>query len=305
MTKFDVHILGCGSATPSLRHLPACQVVDFRDRLLMIDCGEGAQLSMRRQHLKFSRLTDVFISHLHGDHFLGLPGLLSTLALHQEGGTITVHIAEDGARLLKSIMDVLCRDTSFDLRYNIINPAKPSLVLDDKSLTVTAFPLNHRVPCCGFRFDEKPKMRHLRGEMVKYHNIPVFRLNAIKAGADYVTPDGKVVPNAALTTPADPSVSYAYCSDTAFDERIIDFVRGVDVLYYESTYGDDQAHKARPRGHSTSREAAEIARAAGVGRLILGHFSKSYNDETPLVEQARRIFPDTFAASEGMVINVL
>lgn len=304
MTKFDVHILGCGSATPSLRHLPACQVVDFRDRLLMVDCGEGAQLSMRRQRLKFSRLTDIFISHLHGDHFLGLPGLLSTLALHEEGGTITVHIAEDGARLLKTIMQVLCRETSFELRYDVFDPSTGGVVLDDKSLKVTAFPLYHRVPCCGFRFEEKPKPRHIRGDMVKFHNVPVYKMAELKAGADFVTPDGRIIANAALTTDADPSASYAYCSDTVYDERVVEAVRGVDVLYHESTYGDDKAANAAPRGHSTARQAAEVARAAGVKKLILGHFSKSYNDETPLVEQAREIFPETYAATEGMVIDI-
>lgn len=305
MAKFEVHILGCGSATPSLRHLPACQVIDFRDRLLMIDCGEGAQLSLRRQRLKFSRLTDIFISHLHGDHFLGLPGLLSTLALHQEGGTITVHISEEGARLLRSIMNVLCRETSFDLRFNIIDYSKGGIVLDDKSLTVNAFPLSHRVPCCGFLFQEKPKPRHIKGDMVKFHNIPHYRMTDLQAGADYVTPEGVVLPNAMLTTDADPSVSYAYCSDTAYEENIVKYIYGVDVLYHEATYGDDAAHKAAPRGHSTARQAAEIALKAHAGKLVLGHFSKMYTDETPLVEQARTIFPNTIAASEGMVIKIL
>lgn len=305
MAKFDVHILGCGSATPSMRHLPSCQVVDFRDRLMMIDCGEGAQLSMRRQHLKFSRLTDVFISHLHGDHFLGLPGLLSTLALHQEGGTVTIHIDSEGADLLKTIMNVLCRETSFNLRYNVFDARGGGVLIDDKSLTVRAFPLYHRVPCCGFRFDEKPKLRHIKGDMAKFYNIPVYRLNEIKNGADYVTAEGKVIPNKVLTSDADPHVSYAYCSDTAYDERVVESVRDVDVLYHEATYGDDAAHKARPRGHSTAREAAEIALKAHVRKLVIGHYSKSYIDEKPLVEQAREIFPNTVGATEGMVINVL
>lgn len=304
MGDFKVHILGCGSATPSLRHLPACQVVNYRERLMMIDCGEGAQLSMRRQHLKFSRLTDIFISHLHGDHFLGLPGLLSTLALHETGGSITVHIAPDGADILQKIMAVLCRETSFTLNYDIFNPYKGGLLIDDKSLTVKAFPIYHRVPCCGFRFDEKPKQRHINGEMAKFHEVPVYKMNEIRAGADFVKPDGKTIPNSILTTDADPSVSYAYCSDTMYDERIVEHVEGVDVLYYEATYGDDRAHKAAPRGHSTARQAAEIARQAGVGKLIIGHFSKSYTDETPLVNEAREIFPNTFAANEGMVIDV-
>lgn len=305
MTKFDVHILGCGSATPSLRHLPACQVIDFREKLLMVDCGEGAQLSMRRQRLKFSRLTDIFISHLHGDHFLGLPGLLSTLALNDTGGTITVHIERRGAELLRQIMAVFCRETSYELKYNVFNASEGGILLDNKALTVTAFPLLHRVPCCGFRFDEKPGRRHIRGDMVKFHNIPVYLLNDIKDGADFIAPDGRVVANRFLTTDADPARSYAYCSDTAYDPNIIPYVRDVDVLYHEATYGSDSAHKAAPRGHSTAKDAARIALEAGVGKLVIGHFSKSYNDEAPLVEEARTIFPNTVAAHEGMVIPIV
>ena len=303
MTPFDVHILGCGSATPSLRHLPACQVVDFRGRLLMIDCGEGAQLSMRRQHLKFSRLTDIFISHLHGDHFLGLPGLLSTLALHQAGGTVTVHCFEQGINVLQHIMNVFCRETSFDLKYHAISP-EGGVVLEDKSLKVTAFPLNHRVPCCGYRLDEQPKLRHLRGDMAKFYNIPHYMLAGIKEGMDYLTPEGELIANERLTTAADASVSYAYCSDTQYDPSIVPYVDGVDVLYHEATYGDDKSFNAAPRGHCTARDAARIARQANVKKLIIGHFSKTYESEKELVEQARQVFPATEAATEGMVIDV-
>lgn len=304
-SKFEVNILGCGSATPSLRHLPACQVINFRERLMMIDCGEGAQLSLRRQRLKFSRLTDIFISHMHGDHFLGLPGLLSTLALHQEGGTITVHINAQGAELLQRIMAVLCRDTSFELKYNVFEPGGNAVILDDKSITVSTFPLFHRVPCTGFRFDEKPKLRHLRGDMVKFHNIPVYKLAAIKAGEDYVAPDGNIIPNSVLTTDADPNGSYAYASDTAYNPAVAEYVKNVSTLYHEATYANDNAYKAAPRGHSTAAEAAMTALNANAGKLVLGHYSKSYTDEEPLLREAREVFPDTIAAMEGMVIPVI
>lgn len=305
MANFDVHILGCGSATPSLRHLPACQIIDFRDRLMMIDCGEGAQLSMRRQGLKFSRLTDIFISHLHGDHFLGLPGLLSTLALHDVAGTVTIHTFAEGEALLRPLLDFIIRERTYDLHFNIIDPHKDAVILDDKNMVVRAFPLYHRVDAVGFRFEEKPKSRHIRGEAVKFYDVPHYRMNDLRAGADYVTVDGRVIPNSVLTSDADPAVSYAYASDTTFNMRVTDAVRGVDVLYHEATYGDDCADKAHDRGHSTARQAAQIAREAGVGKLVLGHYSKRYVDETPLVEQAREIFPDTIAAQEGMVIHLL
>ena len=304
MANFQVNILGCGSATPSARHLPSCQVVDFRERLMMIDCGEGAQLQMMKARLKFSRLQHIFISHLHGDHFLGLPGLLSTLALHEKGGTLTIHTFADGVRILKEIMAVFCRETSYEIKYNVINVAN-EVIFEDHALTVETFPLYHRVPCVGFKFTEKPKLRHLRGDMIKFFDIPVSRLQSIKEGADFVTEDGRVIENARLTTDADPSVSYAYCSDTVFDKRVAEAVSGVDVLYHESTYADDYAHKAAQRGHSTAREAGRIAAMAGVGQLVLGHYSKSYDNDEIFLREALAEFPNVIAAREGLKIDLL
>ncbi len=304
MSDFTLNILGCGSATPSLRHLPACQVVDFRGNLMMVDCGEGAQLSMRRMGLKFSRLGHIFISHLHGDHCLGLPGLLSTMSLQQKGGALTVHTFAEGAELFSRMMDFFCRDRSFDLRFNIIDPRRRQVALETPAIVVESFPLRHRVPCVGFLFREKPKPRHLRGDMVRFHGIPVSQLKGIKEGADFITPDGRVVPNAHLTTPADPSASYAYCSDTMFDSSLAGVVRGVDLLYHEATYADDSAPKARERFHSTASDAARIASEAGVRRLLLGHFSKAYSDESRHLAEARAIFPATDVAFEGMRLQL-
>ncbi len=304
MSDFTLNILGCGSATPSLRHLPACQVIDYRGNLMMVDCGEGAQLSMRRMGLKFSRLGHIFISHLHGDHCLGLPGLLSTLSLQQKGGAVTVHTFAEGAELFSRMMDFFCRDRTFSLKFNILDPKKRQVALETAGITVESFPLSHRVPCVGFLFREKPKPRHLRGDMAKFYEIPVSQLQAIRGGADFVTPDGRVVPNSHLTTAADPSVSYAYCSDTVFNPALADVVRGVDLLYHEATYADDCAHKARERFHSTASEAARIASAAEVHRLLLGHFSKAYNNESRHLAEARAIFPATDIANEGLRLNL-
>lgn len=304
MSEFKLHILGCGSATPSLRHLPACQVLEYRGQLMMIDCGEGAQLSMRRMGLKFSRLTHIFISHLHGDHCLGLPGLLSTLALHDMGGTVTVHTFAEGARLIGGLVDFFCRERSYELKFDIIDPTRRQTVLDLPGLTVEAFPLQHRVPTVGYLFREKPKPRHLRGDMVRFHNVPVSQMKAIKEGADFVTPEGVLIPNDMLTTPADPSYSYAYCSDTVFTPEVAEIVKGVDLLYHEATYADDAADKARSRGHSTASEAARIAQLAHARRLIIGHFSKAYHNEEQHLADARAIFPDTIAANEGLTIDI-
>ncbi len=270
----------------------------------MIDCGEGAQRSMMLQGLSFTRLRHIFISHLHGDHCLGLPGLLSTLSLHQMGGTLTVHTFADGAEIFQKMIDFFCRERSFDLQFNILDPVCRQVALDTKSLSVETFPLRHRVPTVGFLIKEKPKPRHIISDAVKFFNVPVSRMKEIKEGADFVTPDGQVIVNSRLTREADPSASYAYCSDTLFDRTLSEIVKGVDLLYHEATYADDSQAKARERFHSTASQAARIARDAGVGKLLLGHYSKAYKDENRHLEEARKIFPETVLANEGMKIDI-
>ncbi|MCM1520062.1 MAG: ribonuclease Z [Lachnoclostridium sp.] len=305
MAKFQINILGCGSATPSSRHQPSCQVIDFRDRLMMVDCGEGAQMQFKKMGLKFSRLSHIFISHLHGDHVFGLPGLLSTMALHDVTPRVTVHVHAEGVNLLRQWLGYFLRDTALDIIYDPIQPGESRILLEDKALTVESFPLYHRVPCSGFIFREKPKARHINGEMVKYLNLTPSQIIAVKEGADYVSPDGRVYPNSALTTDPDPAMSYAYCSDTAADYRVAEAIRGVDTIYHEATYDDSFRAMARERGHSTARQAAEIALKAGVKRLILGHFSKRYDSEQILLDEARETFPDVIIAREGLKIDLL
>ncbi|MBD5266583.1 MAG: ribonuclease Z [Bacteroides sp.] len=306
MAQFQINYLGCGSATPTMRHLPSCQVVDFRDNLFMIDCGECAQLSLRRMQLKFSRLNHIFISHLHGDHCLGLTGMLSTLALTgREGGTITIHTFKEGAEIFSRMLDFFCKERPFEIKYNIIPHGATERVFENDSLEVTAFPLYHRVPCTGYIFREKPKPRHLKGDMLKFHNVPLREYQSIKAGADFINPDGKIIANSMLTSPPDPCVSYAYCSDTMFDERVAKAVEGVDTIYHEATYTESYHEKARSRGHSTAAEAATIARLAGASRLVLGHYSKRYRNEEEHLAEARAIFPNTILSYEGLKLDLL
>lgn len=304
MPAFDINYLGCGSATPTAHHLPSCQVIDFRGQLMMIDCGEGAQLQFKRMRLKLNRLTHIFISHLHGDHFLGLPGLLSTMALHDISGTITVHTFAEGADVLDRILRVFCRERPYTIEYDILEPGRATIV-DDKALTIETFPLDHRVPAVGFLFKEKPGQRHIIGDMVRYHEVPVSRMNDIKNGADFVRPDGRVIPNAMLTTDPTPARSYAYCSDTAYKPDIAEWVRGVDTLYHEATYCDDCLAKAKTRGHSTASQAGLIATAAGARRLVLGHYSKVYRDINQFAREAANTFSgEIVAANEGLTLNL-
>ncbi len=303
MTRLELNILGCGSATMTPRHQPTCQVLNVRENLMMIDCGEGAQLSVRRMGLKLMRLNHIFISHLHGDHCFGLPGLVSTMALLNRTASLTIHTFEDGQRLFSQILDYFCRERPFEVRFNVID-THMRVIWEDDAVTVTTFPLVHRVPAVGFLFREKPKMRHIIGDEVKRLNVPHYAMNALRQGEDWVTPEGIVVPNAQLTTPADPSFSYAYCSDTKFSRRVIRNVEGVDWLYHEATYDDSLRVKAHKRYHSTALEAATVAREAGVRQLILGHYSKRYVDESILLDEARTVFPATRLANEGLVIDL-
>lgn len=304
MSNFSVTILGCGSATPTLRHFPSAQAVAYGPRIMLVDCGEGAQLQMQRFGVSFARVRDIFISHLHGDHFLGLPGLLSTMALHGVEGTVTVHIFEQGAEVLAKFMEVFCPERPFSLEYDIMDPGRPGLLMDEKHFTVSTVALSHRVPCFGFVFREKPKLRHIDGEAAKYYGVPHYAMQSLREGADFVAADGATIPNARLTREPSPSRAYAYCSDTAFEPSLAERLRGVDVIYHEATYGDADAVKAAARGHSTARQAAEIAAAAGARELVIGHYSKMVSDPEELAAQAREIFANTVAATEGLRIDM-
>lgn len=304
MSDFKVTILGCGSARPSPRHNPSAQAVQYGRNVFLIDCGEGTQSQLARRGVSAGKLRHIFISHLHGDHFLGLPGLLSTLALRESPGQVHVYCLPEGIDLLRRIMDITTHGAGDSIVYHPLDPTARQTVYEDDALTVESFPLFHYVPACGFLFREKTRGRRLRGDMLEFHNVPLYRRAAIKAGEDFVKDDGTVVPNAALTLPPKEPRSYAYCSDTMRDTRVADAVRGVDTLYHEATYGDDKAQLARARGHSTARQAGEIARMAGARRLVIGHYSQSYPDITPLLEQAREEFPDTVGADEGLVIDL-
>ena len=222
MEKFELHILGCGSALPTTRHFPTSQIVNVRDKLFMIDCGEGAQLQFRKSHLKFSRLNHIFISHLHGDHCFGLLGLISTLNLLGRTAELHIHSPKGLETLLTPMLDFFNRQMTYKVLFHEFDTKEPMLIYEDRSLTVTTIPLRHRMPCCGFLFAEKRCPNHIIREMVDFYQVPVYELNRIKNGADYVTSEGKTVSNNLLTRPSAPSRSYAYCSDTIYLPSIVE-----------------------------------------------------------------------------------
>lgn len=254
---------------------------------------------MQRMGLKFSRLRHIFLTHLHGDHILGLPGLLQTLSLNGHCGKVTLHTFREGIRFIDRIRAFFGYELGYELEYDVIEPEQ-GVVLDTEALRVETIPLRHRVPCIGYLFKEKERPLHLRPDMLEYHQVPIAWRQRIKRGEDYVTPDGKVLPNAMLTRAATPAVSYAHLSDTAYVPTLADATAGVTCMLHDTTYGDDRIIQAEERGHSTSRQAAMLARDAGVGKLLLTHFSSAYKDETPLLEQAKEIFPESILAYEGL-----
>lgn len=298
-----VNVLGCGSAKPTMHHQPSCTVLEHNDTLYMIDCGEGAQRSFQKMRLKFSRLRHIFLTHLHGDHVLGLPGLLSTLALGDTGGRLTVHTFAEGAEILKKILDFFARDLSYELDFNIITP-DDAVILETAALTVRTVRLHHRVPCVGYVFEEKPKLRHIRRDMIDYHQVPVSKIRDVKEGADFVKPDGTVIPNGMLTSAADPSLSYAHIGDTSYLPGVGERIGAVDLLYHETTYLEAHSREARERFHSTARQAALVARECGAKRLLTGHYSSRYKDDEAFRQEALEVFPDVVLGREGLRVDV-
>ena len=304
MEKFELHILGCGSALPTTRHFSTSQVLNVREKLFMIDCGEGAQIQLRKTRLKFSRLNHVFISHLHGDHCFGLLGLISTFGLLGRTADLYIHAPKGTEELFTPMLEFFCNHLPYKVFFREFETKEPKVIHEDRSLTVTTIPLKHRLPCCGFLFKEKQGPNHIIREMVDFYKVPIYELNKIKNGADYVTPEGEVILNSKLTRPAAPARSYAYCSDTIFMEQIIEQIKGVDLLFHEATFSQADLPRAKETFHTTAEQAGRIARAAGVKQLVIGHFSARYEDESVLLKEASAIFPNTILAKEMLCVEI-
>lgn len=303
MEKFDLHILGCGAALPTPHHFCSSQVLNIREKLFMIDCAEGSQIQLRRSHLKYPHLNNIFITHLHGDHCFGLMGLISTFAL--QGRTATLHIyAPTGLRdIFQPQIDFFCQGMEYAVQLHEVNHKEPTVIYDDRSVSVETIPLKHRIPCVGYLFREKQLPRHIRRDAIDAFGIPISQINNIKAGMDWQSPDGETIPNHLLTTPPDPVRSYAYCSDTLFVPQNAEQFAGVSLLYHEATFMQEHELLARKNFHSTAQQAATFAQLCHAEQLLIGHFSSRYKDKEPqLLAEAQSIFPNTIAAQEGMHI---
>jgi ribonuclease Z len=299
MQQFEVTILGSSSATPTSKRNPSAQLLNLADRYFLIDCGEGTQMQLRRYKIKFQRIAHIMISHLHGDHYYGLMGLLSSM--HLLGRSTDLHLY--GPSALKEIIDLQYKYSDTRLHYNLIfhpiTPDKPALIFEDEKLTVHTIILNHRIACTGFLFREKEKPRRVSKESIDRYHIPYSELGAIKQGRDFISKNGEKISNEIITGGPQPVCAYAYCSDTCFDDYVIDQVRAVDLLYHEATFMDDLQARARETYHSTTKQAALVAIRANVKKLMIGHFSARYSDLEVLLREAQTVFPNTILALEG------
>jgi ribonuclease Z len=302
--KFEVTILGSSSATPIFNRNPSAQALNINDHLYLVDCGEGTQQQMLRFDVKFSRIDHIFISHLHGDHYLGLVGLLSSMHLNGRSKTLKLF----GPPELKEIIDLQLKYSDTTLQYPIdfipTNAHTAEVILDNQDITVETIPLDHRIACTGFLFREKKRLRKIIKERIADLNIPVEYYSAIKKGSDYVSPEGKLYKNADITLNPEEPKTYAYCSDTLYNESYFAQISSADLLYHESTFLNNMLERAQSTYHTTAWQAGEVAIKTHAKKLLIGHFSARYKTLNELLDEARSVFPDTELAVEGRTFIV-
>lgn len=297
-------ILGCYSATPKISTHTTSQVLEINNHIFLIDCGEGTQVQLRRRKIKFSRIKHIFISHLHGDHFFGLIGLISSFGLLNRETELHVYGPKGIKEIIVLQLKLSKSWTKFPLYFHELESTEAEVIFEDKKVSVETIPLEHRVYTNGFLFREKPGERKLLVEEVRKHNIDVAYYNSIKKGKDIQLEDGTKVPNEMLTNPPRDPFAYAFCSDTVYKPAIIPQLRGINMLYHESTFLEKHIDKADKTKHSTAKQAAEIAKAAEVGKLILGHYSTRYANLNLFLEEAKSVFQNVELAEDGKIFEL-
>lgn len=295
---FSLTILGSSSALPTSKRFSTAQALNVNENYYLIDCGEGTQIQLRRNSIRFGKLNHIFISHLHGDHYLGIFGLISTFTLLKRKSDLHIYAHETLREMLDCQLKYQEGDLPFRIVFHPLKPDYPEKLLEDKRIMVYSFPLNHRIKTCGFLFQEKPRELNIKKDMIERYNIPIAEIVKIKKGSDFTTQDGKTIKNQELTLPPMRSRSYAFCTDTLYHEPIIPIIKGVDILYHEATFADDMKKRAEETYHSTAKQAAAIAKKAQVKKLIIGHFSARYKSIDKILSEACRIFPNTVPAND-------
>jgi ribonuclease Z len=297
-------ILGSSSALPTSERYPSAHVLNVHERLFLIDCGEGTQIQIRKYRIRLGKINHIFISHLHGDHIFGLYGLLSTFNLMGRKHPIHLYAPENYHQILLSHLQDFDIHLNYEIEFTPLSGKDPVKILDDKNITVTSFPLEHRIPSFGFLFREKPHERKIIKECIASYGIPIVQISSIKKGEDFVTQEGLIIKNEDITMPPPEPLSYAYCSDTKYFRRLASFIRGVNLLYHEATFDKSKKELATITGHSTTIDAAKVAKDAKANNLIIGHFSARYKDISILVDEAKSLFPLTYPAENGRTYEI-
>lgn len=302
--SFELTILGSNSALPTSNRYPTAQVLEVPGRCFLIDCGEGTQMQIRRNRISFSKIKQIFISHLHGDHFYGLIGLISTMNLMGIKHDLHIYAPSELKDLLQPQLNHIRGELSLKLIFHPLNFKKPQTIFEDKKIEVVSFPVKHSMPTSGFLFREKQKPANIKKELVKAYNIPIAQIKEIKAGADFITEDGRTILNEALVTPPPHAKSYAFCTDTAFYPPIAETIQGVDMLYHETTFLHNMQELAHKTNHSTTKEAAEMAKLCGAKKLLIGHYSARFKKVEAFVEEAKEVFENVEASIEGRTYQI-
>ena len=297
--SFELTILGSNSALPTLNRYPTAQVLEVLGRCFLIDCGEGTQIQLRRSKINFSKIQHIFISHLHGDHYYGLIGLISTMNLMGIKTDLHIYSHSELKNLIQPQLDFINAEMTVKPVFHPLNFKKPQTILDTKKVEVISFPVKHSIPTCGFLFREKPKPANIKKELIDVYNIPITEIKKIKNGADFITDEGQIIPNEQLILPPPKPKSYAFCTDTAFHPPLAEIINGVDLLYHEATFLEKLKALAEKTLHSTAKQAAEMAKLSNVDKLLIGHFSARFKKVTLFEEEAREVFENTEAVIEG------
>lgn len=304
MVTFSVTILGTNAALPDKSSITSAQVVNIREHLYLVDCGEGTQMKLQQFRIKRNKIEAIFISHLHGDHVFGLPGLITSYAHFQRKKPLHIIGPKGIAELVNTNLRLSESHIEFDLNFHELDHSDAASVYEDAMVKVTAFPLKHRIPAYGYRFDEVYKVYNILPEKIKQWGLTRDQILAAKRGEDVRSQDGTMIPNSDLVYYKNKARSYVYCSDTAYDERIVGYISNADVLYHEATYLSDMKLQAQERMHSTVEEAAKIGILAGVGRLVIGHFSGRYTDKSAFLSEGKQWIDNIELGMEGVIVEI-
>ncbi|MBP8848945.1 MAG: ribonuclease Z [Breznakibacter sp.] len=297
--RFSVTILGSNSALPTSHRNPTAQLLNVAERFFLFDCGEGTQVQLRKNRIKFTKINHIFISHLHGDHCFGLIGLISTLGLLNRTQPLFIHAHCDLELLLRPQLDYFCVDLPYEVIFISVSPNSKEIVFEDDVVKISSFPLEHRVPTVGFLVEEKRGDKIILNSALKAYRIPVKDIPVIKSGKDWINFDGETISNHLLTEKDRPLRSYAFCSDTLYLDYLSNYIKGISLLYHESTFAHDLVDVAIRTTHSTALQAAKAAKDIGAHALAIGHFSSRYKSVEPLVVEATQGFSNTYEAKEG------